>query len=333
MFAVHSLSRGFRAMAPFKSGIVAVLLTASLLAPTSAFSYGRQTPPSTPGNFHVTAVTTNGVSFAWTASKAGSSGKFVYVIYQSTGLQFNVGTGTSATITTVAPGATYSFYIEAVAPPEASAPSPEVTVTIPAPPPPPPIIPAAPVITSVSNAPSTITVSWTEATPADEIAGYAVFVDGTNAFDFGVGAIGTNFYTSTEWMIFNLTPDTTYSIVVVAQSTTGEQARSEAVSATTTTPPNTTPPTAPTDLTGGSDGGGEAIVAWNPSTSVNEPQSQIYYRIYVNGIHEVDADTIGQTTEVYVFPDGTGDPQPVYIVAVDQYGNVSPPSNVLDIEF
>jgi hypothetical protein len=317
--------------------LAAVLTVASLLEPVSAsagsFSFRRVTPPSTPGNFHVTAVTTNSVSFSWTASRAGSSGNFVYVIFQSTGLQFNVGNGTSATITTVSPGATYSFYIEAVAGTEASAPSPEVTVTLPAPPPPPQITPEAPVISGASATPSSITVSWTEATPADEIAGYAVFVNGTNAFDFGVGAIGTNFYTSTEWMIFNLTPDTTYSIVVVAQSTTGEQAKSDPISVTTTIPPNTTPPTAPTNLTGGSDGGGEAIVSWNPSTSVNEPQSQIYYRIYVKGIHEVDADTIGQTTEVYVFPDGTGDPQPVYVVAVDQYGNVSAPSNTLMVDF
>ena len=74
-------------------------------------------------------------------------------------------------------------------------------------------------------------------------------------------------------------------------------------------------------------------MSWNPSTSVNTPQAQIEYRIYVNGILELDSDTIGQTTQVYVFPNGTGDPQPVYVVAVDQYGNVSPPSNTVNIDF
>ncbi len=319
--------------------VAAVLTAASLMEPVSAsagpFGFGRATPPSTPGNFHVTATTDSSVTFAWTASKAGSDPHFVYEIERNDGYILNFGDVTSGTWTVgLEAGQTYSFEIFAIdSNNKASAPSPAVTVTLPVPPPPPQIIPDAPVISGASAAPSSITVSWTEATPADEIAGYAVFVDGTNAFDFGVGAIGTNFYTSTEWMIFNLTPDTTYSVVVVAQSTTGEQASSAPVSVTTTTPPNTNAPTAPTNLTGGSDGGGEAIVSWTPSTSVNEPQSQIYYRIYVNGIHEVDADVIGQTTQVYVFPDGTGDPQPVYVVAVDQYGNTSAPSNILMVDF
>jgi hypothetical protein len=328
MFTAHSKRRGFRAVAPFITGISALLLTAALLAPTSGFASVKQTPPSTPGDFHVTAVTTNSVSFAWTASRTGSSKNFVYVIYESTGLQFNVGTGTSATITTVAPGETYSFYIEAVAPPVASAPSPEVTVTIPAPPPPPPIIPAAPVITSVSTTSASITVSWTEATPASELDGTYLLINGESPFYFGVYEESL-----TEWTVFNLSPNTTYSIEVAAESKTGNITASEPINVTTPAPLNTNAPTAPTGLTGSSDGGGEAIMSWNPSTSPNEPQSQIEYEVFVNGSHEVDSDVIGQTSQVYVFPNGAGDPQSVYVVAVDQYGNVSPPSNVVEIEF
>jgi len=328
MFIVHSKSRGFRALAPFITGISAGLLTASLLAPTSAFAFGRQTPPSTPGNFHVSALTTSSVTFSWTASRPGSSKNFVYVIFESTGLQFNVGNGTSATITTVAPGVTYSFYIEAVAGTEASAPSPIVTVTIPSPPPPPPIIPAAPVITSVSTTPATITVSWTEATPASELDGTFLVINGESPFYFGVYENSL-----TDWTVFNLTPNTTYAIEVGAESKTGNITYSAPINVTTPAPPNTNAPTAPTGLTGYSDGGGEAILSWNPSTSPNEPQSQIEYEIFVNGSNEVDSDVIGQTSQVYVFPNGPGDPQSVYVVAVDQYGNVSPPSNVLEIEF
>jgi len=328
MFTIHSESLGFRGLAPFSAGVSTVLLTVSLLAPASALALGKPTPPTTPGDFHITAVTTNSVSFAWTASRAGSSGKFVYVIFESTGLEFNVGSGTSATITTVAPGGTYSFYIEAVAPPEASAPSPEVTVTIPAPPPPPPIIPEAPVITAVSDTPSTMTVSWTEGTPASELDGTFLVVNGESAFDYGVYEDSL-----TEWTVFNLTPNTTYAIEVGAESKTGNITYSEPMNVTTPAPPNTNAPTAPTGLTGYSDGGGEAIMSWNPSTSPNEPQSQIEYELFVNGANEVDSDVIGQTSQVYVFPNGPGDPQSVYVVAVDQYGNMSPPSNVVEIEF
>jgi chitodextrinase len=320
------------------AGFVILLASAWLLKPlpTSAIGLKKATPPSTPGNFHVTAVTTNSVSFAWTASKAGSDPSFSYQLVQSTGLQFNLGARTSYTDTVVSGGATYSFYIFAEdSERNVSAPSPTLTVTLPAPPPPPQVQPDVPVITQVTPGPDTITVSWSEATPTADIGGYAVLINGTNALDnYGVAVEGTNFYTATEWEILNLVPETTYAVAVTAFSKNGTlSATSSSIDVTTTTPPNTNAPTAPGDLTGYSDGGGEAIMSWTPSTSVNTPQAQIEYRIYVNGIHEIDSDTIGQTTQVYVFPDGTGDPQPVYVVAVDQYGNVSPPSNVVLIDF
>jgi hypothetical protein len=337
MFALTSFGsdrKGGKA-ARFAAGMAACLCTAAWLSgPTDALAGFRQTPPSTPGNFHVTATNTNSVSFAWTASKAGSDPSFVYVLVETSGLSFNVGNTTSYTDTVVAAGATYSFYIYAIdTRGNKSANSPTVTVTLPVPPPPPPILPAPPVVSDVSVTPDSITLSWTESTPDSELAGFGVLVDGESAFNYGVQADGTNFYTATEWTIFNLTPGTTYTLEVVVESKTGNQALSAPTNITTTVSTNNIAPTAPTDLAGWSDGGGEAIVSWNPSTSPYEPSSAIYYRIYVNGIHEVDADTIGQTTQVYVFPDGSGDPQPVYVVAVDQYGNVSPPSNILSIEF
>jgi len=97
--------------------------------------------------------------------------------------------------------------------------------------------------------------------------------------------------------------------------------------ATTTPPPNA--PTAPTGLTGGGDGGGEAIISWNPSTSVNEPQSQIQYNIYIDGVLDVPDTSVGVTTDVYIFPHGATVPAQVWVVAVDQFGNQSAPSNIL----
>ena len=46
--------------------------------------------------------------------------------------------------------------------------------------------------------PDSITVSWAEATPAADIGGYSVLIDGTNAFYYGVVADGGNFCTATE---------------------------------------------------------------------------------------------------------------------------------------
>ena len=99
--------------------IAAVLTVASLVAPVSASARGfRNTPPSTPGNFHVTATTESSVSFAWNASSPGSDRSgLVYEIYNdTTGLILNVGNVTSYTWTVgVQGGDTYSFHIIAVA--------------------------------------------------------------------------------------------------------------------------------------------------------------------------------------------------------------------------
>ena len=309
----------------------AALTVASLVEPLSASAaLKRTTPPSTPGNFHVTGTTTGSVSFAWTASKAGSDRSFVYEIERGDGYILNFGTVTSGTWDVgLVGGETYSFFIFAIdSDNKASADSPTVTVTLPAPPPPPaPVQPDAPVITQVSATTDTITVSWTEATPADEIGGYAVVVNGTDALIYQNAEPDS----ATEWTLLYLLPETTYTITVMAHSQGGTlQASSAPIEVTTATPPNTTPPTAPTDLTGGGDGGGEAIVSWNPSTSVNTPQSEILYEIYVGGVPEYDVFTIGQTMDQYVFPNGAGDT--IYVVAVDQYGNVSAPSNILTVD-
>jgi len=308
--------------------MAAVMFTlASLLQPVSASAKViKATPPSTPGNFHVTGTTTSSVSLAWTASKAGSDSKFVYEIVRANdGYILNFGSVTSGTWNVgLQGGQTYSFYIFAIdSDNNKSANSSTVTVTLPAPPPPPP--PPAPVVSLVSVTPTTITVEW----PAVDLeAAYVLYVN-------GVADSGNNleFDAETEWTVINLAQGTTYTITVEAVDFGGTSPMSNPVTATTTTTTNTIAPTAPTGLTGASDGGGEAIVSWNPSTSPYESQSQIEYLFYVNGMLEADADTIGQTIDQYVFPNGPGDPQQVYVVAVDQYGNVSPPSNILTIDF
>lgn len=114
----------------------AALTVASLVEPLSASAaLKRTTPPSTPGNFHVTGTTTGSVSFAWTASKAGSDRSFVYEIERGDGYILNFGTVTSGTWDVgLVGGETYSFFIFAIdSDNKASADSPTVTVTLPAP--------------------------------------------------------------------------------------------------------------------------------------------------------------------------------------------------------
>jgi len=312
------------------SGLCAV---AWLLSP-AALAAPKRTPPSTPGNFHVTGTTQTppSVTFAWTASKAGSDPSFVYaIVNKTTGLNLNVGKVTSYTWTEVQAGGTYSFYIYAAdTDNQVSANSPVITVTIPGTPIPTAVQPAAPVITQISAASDSITVSWTESTPANEIGSYEVLVNGI--------ADGTASANTTTAKATNLWAGTTFTVNVVAYSLNGTTgaltATSAPVTVTTaasTTPPNPAAPTAPGDLTGWGDGGGEAVISWNPSTSANEAQSQIQYNIYIDGVLDVFDSTVGVTQQVYIFPRGATVPAQVFVVAVDQFGNQSPPSNILAI--
>ncbi len=51
----------------------------------------------------------------------------------------------------------------------------------------------------------------------------------------------------------------------------------------------------------------------------------------MDGVLDSFDGTVGQTTDVYIFPRGAAIPAQVYVVAVDNLGNVSAPSNVLTI--
>lgn len=287
------------------------------------------TPPSTPGDFHVTAVTETSITFAWSPSKAGTDSKFVYVINElspSDGFSLNVGDVTSYNWTFVSESTTYTFEIYAAdSNNHVSAPSAPITVTTP----PTPIIPAAPVITGATSTPETITISWTEATPSSDMNGYGILVNGLGIYPVELNT--TNSAEATSATVGGLFPLTTYSIQVIAVSATFDEATSEVVSATTTVSSNNIPPTAPTDLTLTYDPGtGLPDLSWNASSSPYEPSSEIQYLILENGLPDFDdSPPPGQTYADYVFDRfGTGQMQ-VTVVAIDQYGNVSPPSNVV----
>jgi len=295
------------------------------------------TPPSTPGDFHVTGITTSSVSFAWNASTPGSGGKLGYNIFNdTTGFINNVGNVTSNTWTIgVQAGGTYSFHIQAYSGNGGallvSAPSPEVTVTLLGTPLPTPVKPAPPVITQANPTSNTITVAWTESTPANEINSYTVLVNG---IPDGGGPSGTTASTAT-----GLASSYTFTITVVAYSLSGTTGSLSTTSApvTVTTAAATTSPapssvlTAPTDLTGGGDSGGEAVVSWNPSTSANEPQADIQYVFYINGVLDSYDGTVGQTQNVYIFPRGATNPAQAWVVAIDNLGNISARSNVITL--
>jgi Fibronectin type III domain len=318
-------------------GLEFALAIAMLSLPV--FGSSRRPPPPppplpTPGDFRATATNESSVTLAWNAS-TGATGYDLY--NDTTGLTFNLGNVTSYTWTGLQGGDTYSFHVQAyvgVYGTTVSALSPEVTVKLPAPPPPPPPVqPADPVITAVDPSYQTITVSWTESTPANEIGAFQILVNGAYGLTFAAGSNATSVTVGDIEGILLLAPATNYTLNVVAFSVGGTLSSTSApVQVATLTPPNTTSPTAPTGLNGFGDGGGEAIISWNPSTSVNEPQTDIQYDIYLDGALDVFDSVVGYTDEVYIFPRGASVPAQVYVIAVDQYGNESPPSNILTID-
>ena len=310
------------------------IAVAMLSAPALANSRKEPTPPSTPGNFHVTATTTSSVTFAWNPSTNGTGGSLGYdIVNDTTGFSLNVGNVTTTTWTIgVEAGGTYSFHIYAYSGyTDVSANSPEITATLHGTPLPVPVKPAPPVITKTSVTSNTITVVWTEANPANEISSYTVAINGI--------ADGSSNATTLTALSTGLLPSYTYSVTVTAYSLSGTTGSLTTTGApvTVTTAASTTSPappsvlTAPTDLTGGGDGGGEAIVSWNPSTSANEPQQDIQYVFYEAGVLDSYDGTVGDTTDVYIFPRGATDPVPVFVVAIDNLGNVSVPSNVIEL--
>ncbi len=331
---VSTSKPGYRGAAAKAVALAIAIAMLSLPALARDRGRGGSTPPSTPGDFHVTGITTSSVSFAWNASTPGSGGKLGYNIFNdTTGFSLNVGSVTSDTWTIgVQAGGTYEFHIEAYSGTSGtlvSAPSPEVTVTLLGTPLPTPVQPAAPVITQANATSNTITVAWTESTPANEINDFVVHVNGIQD---GGGPSGTTASTAT-----GLASSYTFVVTVVAYSLNGTTGALSTTSApvTVTTAAATTPPapasilTAPTDLNGGGDGGGEAIISWNPSTSANEPQADITYEPYIDGVFDSFDSSVGDTNQVYIFPRGADEPATVWIVAVDNLGNVSAPSNVL----
>ena len=310
------------------------IAVAMLSLPAQGTSRRGAAPPSTPSDFHVTGITTSSVSFAWNASTPGSGGKLGYnITNDTTGFIDNVGNVTGDTWTIgVQAGGTYSFHIEAYSGAGGtlvSANSPEVTVTLLGTPLPTPVKPAPPVITQANATSNTITVAWTESTPANEINSFTVLING---IPDGGGPSGTTASAAT-----GLASSYTFTITVVAYSLNGTTGSLSTTSApvTVTTAAATSAPappsvlTAPTDLTGGGDGGGEAIISWNPSTSANEPQADIQYDIYIDGVLDSFDSTVGQTQNIYIFPRGAAEPASVWLVAVDNLGNTSAPSNVL----
>lgn len=297
-----------------------VLVSTLVLGASTALAAPRdRTPPTTPTNLRVTAVTSYSVSLAWDPS-TDNSGSFSYVICCATTSSAKVShPATSYTFTTgVEPGWTHSFRVYAVdAAGNKSNYSNTVTVTTP----PDTTPPTAPSL-SVTDAGATyVSLTWTPSVEDGPFVWYEVYLNGSPYRSVD----GAN---TTSTTVLGLAPDTTYVFNVRARDSRNNQSPlSNPVTVTTapSDPNDTTPPTTPANLTG-FDGGGEAWLSWDQSTDNVDPQLSIRYEIYVNGIFRPESTVFGYgSTVAYPVVEG---PNTFEVFAIDSAGNISEPASI-----
>jgi chitodextrinase len=223
---------------------------------------------------------------------------------------------TSITITNLMPDTTFTYVVYAInSRGQRSGNSNSVTYTTP-----PDVTPPAPApqLSQTYLRPTRIGVSWTGSTDNTSQVWHTLYLNGDPLPQF------------TDWIglrsatLFNLTPGTTYEFQVVARDRYFNLAPSNVVSVTTPSTTDTTPPTAPTNLVG-AELDNEIHMSWTQSTDDADPQSEILYEFYLNGVAHPDDILFGSSGLVYcrfasVFTT-------IVAKAVDTSGNRSGPSN------
>jgi hypothetical protein len=288
----------------------ALVLAATVLVGTAAARGG----PSTPTNLRITAGTDTSVSLAWDASRGSSN--FWYCVQRSASGCVRVNPPrTTMTWPNLPPNTTSTFSVYAIdsaghrsgnsnsvsytTPPDTTPPSPTPQLTVP------------------SVRPTWFSVTWTPSTDNVSQVFYTLFVNGAPQFS---GAIGVR-----SWVILDRTPETTYLVKVRAADAFGNFVESDTVAVTTPAVTDHEAPTAPTNFTLSPESSPPEIwTDWTQSTDNVDPQSDILYDVYFNGVFVEHAALGGGSTITYCLDPG---PTVVTLRAVDSSGNVSGPSN------
>jgi hypothetical protein len=132
----------------------------------------------------------------------------------------------------------------------------------------------------------------------------------------------------THRTLFYLTPSTTYEFQVIARDVFGNAVAGDPISVTMPPSTDTVPPTAPTNLTG-AEMADEVHMNWGLSTDDRDPQSEILYEFYLNGV--LNSDVIFGSSG-FVYCRGASGFTTVVARAVDTSGNRSEPSNEIVVQ-
>jgi hypothetical protein len=286
------------------------LVLAAVLVGTAAARGG----PSTPTNLRITGSTDTSVSLAWDASR-GSSNFWYCVQRNASGCVRVDPPRTTMTWPNLPPNTTSTFSVYAITSAgHRSGNSNSVSYTTP-----PDTTPPSPTpqLTLTSVRPTRFAVTWTPSTDNVSQVFYTLFVNGAPQFS---GAIGVR-----SWVLLDRTPETTYLVKVRAADALGNFVESNTVAATTPAVTDHEPPTAPTNFTLSPESSPPEIwTDWTQSTDDVDPQSDILYDVYFNGVFVEHGALGGSSTITYCLDPG---PTAVTLKAVDSSGNVSGPSN------
>lgn len=296
--------------------IVVVVATAVLGAGPAGAAGRDRTPPTTPTDLRVVALTETSVTLAWDPS-TDNSGVFSYSVSKD-GQGFTVPQSqTSYKIDWLSPGRTYSFSVTAVDRAlNTSGSSNTVVVTSLAD----TVPPSAPALTATVLGPSQVSLSWTRSTDALSFVGYAVLVDGA------VATSHLNWWGERTVVLRHLAPSSTHTFAIRASDSSGNTASSNVVTLTLPASTDVTPPTAPTNARLLFDQGcAEVWIGFTPSTDDVDPAEAIEYEVYVNGVLSPLPVRAGIDRE---FVYGTVNGLNTFTVkAVDRAGNTSAASN------
>ena len=334
-----------RRFSRFAIGTAALALTAVLLFSGSATSAGGggqkkkpppptgdRTPPTTPTNLVVSAVTRTSASLSWQPS-TDNSGKFSYKVLVNNLKLSSVHSATvdapatTYTPTFLSPNTPYSFVVYAVDGNFNRSGDSNVANanTLPDTTP-----PTTPVLEASVLGPSQVKLTWTKST--DDLPLNCCLhnfeMNGAPLTQYIQGAIAPDGKLAV--VVRHLTPGSTNTFVVKVRDYSGNVAGSNSATATCEPSSDTIPPTAPTNLhLIRDDTGGEVWIGWTEATDETDSQDEIEYEIYVDGV----LSPLGASAGVnFDFVYGKSNAENIFTVkAVDRSGNTSAASAPLKL--
>jgi hypothetical protein len=273
-----------------------------------------ETGPTVPTNLRLTVNGPYSITLAWDASKTSASNWWYCIQRDGLGCIRVDPPQTTFAFSKLWPGTTFNYSVIAITSTgKRSAPSNTVTYTTPADTTP----PSAPTLSVTGVWPVRVSVAWT--TSVDDVGSQVWYTLLVNGSPYGSDMLG-----SRSALVLDRSPATAYEFEVTVRDYFGNTNQSNVVTVTTPAATDSTPPTTPTNLRFSSQTSSPEIwLEWDQSTDDTDPQSQILYDVYVNGVPEHLA--IGYSDEL-VYCHDTG-ANTFTVQAVDTSGNASGHSN------